>query len=61
MRVREKNCTSRFCFFLERAGELRIIILREEGPKWTKIQRPEGRKKQNKPRPNTQASSPTPK
>ena len=31
-------------FFLERAGELRIIILREEkGPKWTKVQSPKGR------------------
>jgi hypothetical protein len=28
-------------FFLESAGELRIILIREEkGPKWTKVQSP---------------------
>jgi hypothetical protein len=33
-------------FFLERAGELHIIILiKEKGPKWTRVQSPEGRKK----------------
>jgi uncharacterized OB-fold protein len=38
-------CTILYCsFFLERAGELHIIKLREEkNPKWTKVQCPKGR------------------
>jgi hypothetical protein len=35
------NYHMRYFFFLESAGELRIILIREEkGPKWTKVQSP---------------------
>jgi hypothetical protein len=27
-------------FFLESAGELHIILIKEKGPKWTKVQSP---------------------
>ena len=48
-------------FFLERAGELRIIILREERSKVDRNTTPRGQKRKNKknrPRPNPQASTP---
>jgi hypothetical protein len=42
-------------FFLESAGELRIILIREEkGPKWTKVQSPKqaySKQKKNTPLP----------
>jgi hypothetical protein len=52
-----------YLFFLERAGELRIIILREERSKVDRNTTPRRQKRKNKknrPRPNPQTSTPAP-